>query len=343
MLNQRNIHKTSLSLTIWLEKIPGQGEDALPINVQVSKTVSLLGVFDGMGGRSPKGWKNKKGRVHSGAYYASRIAKDTVADHFLSLTRKNDHKLNDTAYMSESFSEVIFLKLKMIADKYIGIPSLRGTLFSRLATTAAFAVTEHTGNKVSVDQFWIGDSRIYLLSPESGLSQLTRDDTRGERQDSSHLFINDLPLSKYLNGDKKFPLNHNRLEFELPCVVFVSTDGCYGYSRSPMDFEHQILDSLIKSSDLISWGKNMENIFREIAGDDVSMSLTALGWKEFDEMKNSFRDRLTFLEVNFIGPLNNFYQEGNDEMIKSLWSVYQLPYEKHLRDDDIPEGPGTNG
>jgi hypothetical protein len=59
-----------------LEKIAGQGEDSDPI-VRHGRGLGLVAVFDGMGGAGGTVYETPDG-PHTGAYLASRLARDVV-------------------------------------------------------------------------------------------------------------------------------------------------------------------------------------------------------------------------------------------------------------------------
>ena len=73
----------SVSFGFNLAKIPDQGEDADPI-VRDGPDLGLIGVFDGMGGAGGTVYETPDGR-RTGAYLASRIARDVVEARMIDL------------------------------------------------------------------------------------------------------------------------------------------------------------------------------------------------------------------------------------------------------------------
>ncbi|HEY6746336.1 MAG TPA: hypothetical protein VI357_11535, partial [Mycobacteriales bacterium] len=66
-----------------LPKIPGQGEDSDPI-VRHGRELGLVAVFDGMGGAGGTTYETPDG-PRTGAYLASRIARDVVEQRMVAL------------------------------------------------------------------------------------------------------------------------------------------------------------------------------------------------------------------------------------------------------------------
>ena len=79
----------TISFAFNLGKIPDQGEDSDPI-LRDGPDLGLLGVFDGMGGAGGTVYETPEGR-RTGAYLASRIARDVVEQRMLDLLEPDWH------------------------------------------------------------------------------------------------------------------------------------------------------------------------------------------------------------------------------------------------------------
>ena len=66
----------TVSFRFNMAKLPGQGEDCDPI-LSDGSDLSLVGVFDGMGGAGGTVYQTPDG-PRTGAYLASRVARDAV-------------------------------------------------------------------------------------------------------------------------------------------------------------------------------------------------------------------------------------------------------------------------
>jgi hypothetical protein len=75
----------SVSFKFCTAKVAGEGEDSDPI-LRVGPDLGLLGVFDGMGGAGGRVYDTPDGR-HSGAYIASRFARNVVERLMLELIK----------------------------------------------------------------------------------------------------------------------------------------------------------------------------------------------------------------------------------------------------------------
>ena len=75
----------SLSYAFNLAKIPNQGEDSDPI-LRDGPDLGLIGVFDGMGGAGGTVYETPDG-PRTGAYLASRVARDVVERRMLDAAR----------------------------------------------------------------------------------------------------------------------------------------------------------------------------------------------------------------------------------------------------------------
>ena len=51
----------------------------------------------------------------------------------------------------------------------------------------------------------------------------------------------DSVVSNAMSADTDFHVNHRKVELRAPFLVAGATDGCFGYLRSPMHFEHLVL------------------------------------------------------------------------------------------------------
>ena len=190
-------------LTISLETSIGNGEDNYLTHEDESGSVTI-GVFDGLGGRSAGFDGQKGGRIAS--TFAAQIAESLLKDWKGTLTTANAIQLYNS----------IRTALKAEADAKMPVSRLKGTLAGkRLCTTVALAnVSKCEQGKLRVNTAWMGDSRIYFLSENQGLQQLTLDDLE--------LLQNTKKLSESLyNGEIRHGIWNRDFEIipsELECV-----------------------------------------------------------------------------------------------------------------------------
>ena len=93
-------------------------------------------------------------------------------------------------------------------------------------------------------------------------------------------------LSNCVCADNDFTINHKEIKIDKqPYVILSATDGCFGYCRTPMHFEHLLASSLFSSNNQEDWERRMKEQIQEISGDDFSIAIIAKGFKDFSELK----------------------------------------------------------
>jgi hypothetical protein len=256
--------------------------------------------------------------------------------------------------------------LSVTADGLGGEPSrLRSNLVRVLPTTAALALVwpylyrdAHTSQPVhAASAIWAGDSRIYLLQPATGLSQVTVDDTRVE-MDALQSLQSDPPLDNCLSASADFTLHSAVWEFEGLGIVIAATDGCFGYMPTPAHFEAVLLDSLAGAAGPTEWQAVLTERIGAVAADDATLAAAVVGSKSFEQLKTAFAPRLATLVERFVAPYNRRDEavraserelevatarrtelvEARATCAQQLWDQYRPGYEKMLP-APVEEGP----
>ena len=302
----RKMSDSILEIRVYLEKKPGQGEDAEPI---LDKS-GLISVFDGLGGAGGTIYEEKNGS-HTGAYYASRLAKMTVERYFAPLLDGESRENQEETLLGNLKTTLESELEKKASTLDTNSSKLKSPLIRRLPTTmAAMYFRKNTENPEEYKCFliWAGDSRCYVLKTSNGLQQLTQDDLK-LAGDAFENLINDSPLSNYINADTDFDLRSRMISVKPPCIFIAATDGCFDYLSTPMHFEFLLLKALQDSEDEKQWRETLANEFQQIAGDDVSMALIAIGWADFKALKQDFKCRLDHINNDYISQLDKLTQE----------------------------------
>lgn len=322
------------------EKESGQGEDAPPLLLS-REGVLLVGVFDGMGGAGGRKY-TVEGAPRSGAYLASRAAAQAVVE------------LVDSGWLGQSdnvdeqatqLKQAISGHLKQVASQLDQPESrVRSRLSRLLPTTVALAIARNSADQEgwSIDCFWAGDSRIYLLDPSTGLSQLTMDDTSGGADALADL-TSDAQLTNFANADSEFEINVQQVQTNLPFVLMACTDGCFSYMRTPMHFENTLWSTLMNSKSLEDWKTNLKGHLVSLAGDDVSMALTIFGVDREELSKRAFQ-RSRHVDEDLVQPIDEASRRvsqieeslstARDELrdaISTKWEEYRTDYEVRLQ------------
>lgn len=284
------------------EKREGYGEDACVAELNGNR--ALLGVFDGCGGIGSR--KYPEYNNMTGAYMASRTVRNIVKSQFEM----------DSEISTDTLKTDILKGLNSLSAPENN--SLKGDMQKAFPTTMSVIKVQCEKRCVSAEFFWAGDSRGYLLDG-TGLVQITRDDIIGGGDAFSNL-SDDARLSNYICADGEFVINRRSAKVTKPCVFISATDGCFGYFKTPMEFEYMLTETLMKSEDEAQWEKNLTEAIKSVSGDDFSLCLCCFGFKSFKKLKKALKKRNKCLEKDYIVPM----KKGAD--LKELWEEYKEEY-----------------
>lgn len=337
-------------LEVYIEKSEGMGEDAQPI-LEVQDNKGILAVFDGLGGSGSTTYTDTNGKMRSGAYLAARMAQRVMLERwqefdvsaesitpFLDDLEANLQKNFQKLASKLSPASMAILKGSTLKKFPTTIASI---IYSRLHAADLVALENPPGIKSGAYQIacaWAGDSRCYMLHPTDGLQQLTKDDTVFESDAYSSLY-NDPPISKTINAEDRVTLNRELFYLTSPSIILVCSDGCYNYLETPMHFEQILLSSLVTAKDIIEWQNALTIALGKVAGDDVSLALVAIGWKDFLSMRKDFETRFKHVDNIYFDPLEKIRlsiqdlenrletaRKQQDELKSSLWKEYKQNY-----------------
>ncbi|HTF39190.1 MAG TPA: protein phosphatase 2C domain-containing protein [Propionibacteriaceae bacterium] len=343
----------TISFAFNLGKIPDQGEDSDPI-LRDGPDLGLLGVFDGMGGAGGTVYETPEGR-RTGAYLASRIARDVVEQRMLDLLEPDWH-LNGKA-AARNLQHSVRQALKQRLQELNPAPSsLRSRLIRALPTTMAVVALQRTqpgGPTWAGHVFWAGDSRAYVFESR-GASQLSTDDLRDPGDALANL-RRDSVVSNALSADTEFHINYRRVELRSPFLVVCATDGCFGYVRTPMHFEYLVLSHLLEARNTEAWSSALQAEIAAVTGDDAAMSTLGVG-ADLKEFQKLFSPRVGELASDFIEPLDELSDAVTraeqelralqsrqlDEMTEK-WNRYKSEYERYLRPEAQMEDESIAG
>ena len=307
------------SLIIEIVASTGKGEDSHLFYDEYNSNCIVLGVFDGLGGRSA-GFNGM-----TGGKIAFQEARKSTEKFLKQWKGELDEKR--IAELQTNICQT----LKSQADGNMKQSRLTGTLTGkRLCTTIALAsIPKPVPNiDLEISFAWMGDSRVYFLSPSKGLQQLTVDDLEIEK-DAFQMLREDPPMSKYLTADipDDWQINFAKHRIEERGCIIVCTDGCFQYLPTPWDFEKLILETLIHAKAGKEWEKKLGDKYEEIKQDDVSLVLFPVGGlslSDFKTLSQSYQDRFTKICTEYKNP---------DE----LWENYRSDYEAKLQKGDPVE------
>ena len=331
----------TISFGFNLAKIPGQGEDSDPI-VRTGRELGLVAVFDGMGGAGGTLYQTPDG-PRTGAYLASRVARDVVEQRMLELLDPQ-WNLDGPATAEDLHRSVKGALGARLHELKAPVSGLRSRLLRALPTTMALVALqrrEPTGQTWACHLLWSGDSRAYVLQPSTGAHQLTTDDIR-DHGDAMANLREDSVVSNAMSADTDFVIHHRCVELTAPFIVAAATDGCFGYVRSPMHFERMMLETLSGSPTTKSWSAALAERISTVAGDDAAMGLLGVG-ADHDGFQRLFTERTSMITERWVDPIDALAADveraereldaarlRQTQRTAELWGSYKAHYESYL-------------
>jgi hypothetical protein len=334
----------TLSFGFNLEKVPGHGEDSDPI-VRDGRELGLVGVFDGMGGAGGTLYETPDG-PRTGAYLASRIARDVAEERMLALLDP-EWNLDGAAAARDLRRSVKGALADTLSALNAPTSGLRSRLLRALPTTMAMMAMQRRDprhGRWAGHVFWSGDSRVYVLDA-AGAHQLSRDDLR-DRGDALVNLRQDSVVSNAMSADTDFVVHHHQVELTAPFLAVAATDGCFGYLRTPIHFEQLLLASLRDSTDTESWSRDLQQRIAAVTGDDAALAVLGVG-ADHAQFQQLFADRTAEIEERCVNPLDQMEAEVDraEQLLvearrrhaalqTSLWSGYKPEYERYLSPEE---------
>ncbi|MCV7303514.1 protein phosphatase 2C domain-containing protein [Mycobacterium barrassiae] len=317
-----------------IPKIADEGEDADPLFHTVGQT-QWIGVFDGLGGAGATVYNMPDGHKRSGAYIASRVACAACArwvegEAPQATPGKRAIGLRD-ALMSR-FAE---------AKNDLAEPTsrLRGRLIKALPTTLALAgIHDVRQDHVECDVLWAGDSRVYYITPDEGLVQISVDQLK-EPLDAQENLTADSPMSNCIAADEEFYIDEIFVTLKKPLIVLAATDGCFGYVPTPTHFEHVLLSAMVGAETYSELQTRLRESISSYTADDASIAMTHSGWETYGSLKSSFKRRMAKVEkyVDAFDKARLQREQARDQLREAdiqfahvrdkIWAEYRQGYE----------------
>lgn len=314
-----------------IEKREDHGEDSEPLSISKDEFYAV-GVFDGMGGSGATICKSEFGDDHTKAYVASRIIREAINNYLGNA--KDVREINSKGIKSTARG-----RLEQEKSSYpTKISKLRSKLVRDYPTTLAITTALKNENEgYVVNSYWAGDSRNYLWTTE-GFYQISKDDLDTELDPLENL-RNDGALSNCICADREFSINNKTIHISGKFIIISATDGCFNYFATPMHFQYVLLSGLKHSENEEEWKNFCEKEISAVAGDDVSISLLAIGFDNFKDLKESFMestivgiDKIKIAQDNIKDLASKIESEKKrlEDLIQSEWKEYKVSYMKYF-------------
>ena len=308
------IRKTDFLFSLSEKRRGRRNENEDSFAYSLNEEHCLLAVFDGCGGSGAARYPAMKGRT--GAYLASRTVSAAWLDWFDKLPRGAEPDL-------PALREQTLLWLERCEKSAGDRDDTEISRKSRLPTTAAAALCTPGRSGVEVLLLWAGDSRVYLLDSE-GLAQLTEDDVGG--LDAMENLTANVRLTNAIRLGKDVTIHTARLTMGRPGLIFAASDGCFGYYSTPMEFEHLLLSTLLRSPNGESWEQELRKELGTVSKDDYTLCGASFGFGSFDAIKRQLARRSDTLYRTYIHGL----EECSPEEKQQLWLHYKDHYQRLL-------------
>ncbi len=301
---------------LYGEMIEDNGEDSYA--VCINGDVGVISAFDGCGGIGSRKYPEYGGKT--GAYVASRVCSEALLDWFGEIP--NARPMIKPTNLQDSCISLasLYLERLVAANSSVAKTMMKGALSKSFPTTVS-SVFFRCARSSNVAMFtWAGDSRGYLLTPD-GLIQVTVDDVLGDENALSNL-KSDGNLKNYLCAEGGFSLNYRSVEFDKEVILIVSTDGCFGYFSTPMEFEYMLLDTMSSVSDEEEWKEALGKYILKYTGDDYTLGVVSCGFGGFEKMKAKFAPRKKELYEKYISRIPG----ASESELEDMWNEYRTYY-----------------
>ena len=312
----------TINLKFMIEKKDGHGEDSDPLFL-VKGDFCAVGVFDGMGGSGAGKCKSDFGDGHTKAYVASRIIEESVYNYM-------NYAKSTSEICAERIKDTAKSRLEQEKHNFpLKVSGLRSKLVREYPTTLAVVTCEQKVNgDFTINSYWAGDSRNYLWNSD-GFFQISKDDLDTELDPMENL-RNDGVLSNCVCADREFEINSRSITVSKSFIILSATDGCFGYFPTPMHFHEVLLAGLKSSKDETEWENYIKKEICNVTGDDISLSLCAIG--SFEHEKIEGFDEMEDLRKEIDNIKNSIEQKkaALEEKMQSEWNSYKANYMKYI-------------
>lgn len=329
-----------VSLSLFVHSAPiGEGgaaaapcEDERVVCVRQDGPV-LIAVLDGCGGTGARRYSAADN--WSGARIASHTAGRCLYRWFGSLPGEHlrvSESETLAAELQATLTQAVREKKEELDSGGAAPVLISSRLSKALPTTLAALTAERLEESIRIRSYWAGNSRNYVFPPE-GLRQLSADDLVGGYDPFEDL-TKDGILSNSVNASAPFQIHSAEMTLDGPCMILSASDGVFSYFDSPIRLEWLLLETMLHAQSPAGWEKALRRELGELAADDHTLSLAALGFSGFSAMQKAYRPRYEAMAQTLIPVLQEASAAEDYERLQALWDSYKTDYLAVKREPD---------
>lgn len=282
----------------------------------------MLIVCDGLGGGGQNAYLID-GEKRTSAYLGSRKISAACQEFFSAHYDEFCENMQDPGFLIAELKSYISDSLnRYVAEK--GLKNIvRGKSMQMLPSTLVAIIYKCFDDHIDALVISAGDSRAFVLTPENGLQQISRDDVF----DNVDAFEKSATMTNNIRQDGDFHINFGYLSLPPRCVLLACTDGCFDYISTPMELEYRLEYSISKCGDLLDPKANsLGNYFGNLLvksglKDDCTMAGAILGYSDSESTKNLFLRRGLYIQEKYRNPFAQYDKESmkrKDEVASKL-------------------------
>ena len=289
-----------------------------PLHYEDAPAVSndkYLIVCDGLGA----GGQNKhtiNGETHTSAYYGSRLLSQICSDYYDENYDAILESLKDKEALShivDGLKVTIKKQLDEFVDEHKLVKTIKGKSIKLLPSTLSSMLFKVNNDSVDVVVISAGDTRAFILTPQNGLQQLSKDDV----DEDVDAFEKATIVNNNICQDRDFSLNFRCYTVKMPCILFVCSDGCYDYFSSPMEVEY-LIDAAFnawfttESAKSGAFGEKLGDFIssRSKLQDDCSMAGAVIGCQDDKSFRKGLYTRAKEIETKYIRTFDSIDKEA---------------------------------
>lgn len=302
-------------------------EDASPVANE-----KLVIVCDGLGGTG----QNKhevEGQTFTSAFWGAKWVSEIAKDWFSTKTEEFWDSEDPKMFLME-FKRNLISKLSQYIKKYNLEKTIKGKSAQLLPTTLAMAVYREYDAYINICVIWAGDSRVYLLSSDDGLQQLTKDDVYDTFDAMKSIGSSNMCNSISGETENNFYLNYYKYKVKKGdnLFLFAASDGGFDYLPTPMHFEgllEMAIESLSDTDDISNIGNIIADFYSgENLMDDTTIAGVIFGEQDAANLKLQYEKRHSDMIRIYENPIKDNYEKirHNENLIR------EICLERKLRD-----------